>query len=201
MRSAFLPWHRLFLRLQEMLLQNECGYKGALPYWDEQRDLEVLGSIENASVWGSDEFSFGTNGVNTTDGVNCVIDGAFANTTLRMDQIWGVDYYDEYCLSREWNQTAWEFANQTNVDICFAKDNYNEANFCYVDSPHSCGHLATGGTVSLFLTLLYESEVTHISSFRWRTRMPALATLFSSYTTPTWIASGRSGRRPTSPLV
>ncbi|KAF4899237.1 Tyrosinase ustQ [Colletotrichum fructicola] len=145
--GAFLPWHRLFLRLQEMLLQNECGYKGALPYWDEQRDLEVLGSIENASVWGSDEFSFGTNGVNTTDGVNCVIDGAFANTTLRMDQIWGVDYYDEYCLSRRWNQTAWEFANQTNVDTCFAKDNYNEANFCYVDSPHSCGHLATGGTM------------------------------------------------------
>lgn len=131
-----------------MLLQNECGYRGALPYWDEQRDLEVYGTIDQASVWGPDEYSFGTNGVNVTNGTNCVIDGAFANTTLRMDQIWGVDYYDEYCLSREWNQTAWEFANQSYVDTCFAKTTYNEANFCYVDSPHSSGHLATGGTVS-----------------------------------------------------
>ncbi|KAK7703242.1 hypothetical protein SLS64_009219 [Diaporthe eres] len=130
-----------------MLLQEECGYRGALPYWDEQRDLEVYGTIDQASVWGSDEFSFGTNGVNVTNGTNCVIDGAFANTTLRMDQVWGVDYYDEYCLAREWNQTAWEFANQSYVDTCFAKTTYNEANFCYVDSPHSCGHLATGGTM------------------------------------------------------
>lgn len=145
---AFLPWHRLFLRLQEMLLQEECGYQGALPYWDEQRDLQVYGTIDQASVWGSDEYSFGTNGVNVTNGTNCVVDGAFANTTLRMDQVWGVDYYDDYCLAREWNQTAWEFANQSYVDTCFSKTTYNEANFCYVDSPHSCGHLATGGTVS-----------------------------------------------------
>ncbi|KAF6813124.1 amino acid transporter [Colletotrichum sojae] len=146
--GAFLPWHRLYLRLHEYLLQSECGYKGALPYWDEQRDLEVLGGIENASVWGSDEYSFGTNGVETETGdPGCVVDGPFANTTLRMDQVWGVDYYDEYCLSRRWNQTAWEFANQTNVDACFVKETYDEANFCYVDSPHSCGHLATGGTM------------------------------------------------------
>ncbi|KAG8169670.1 hypothetical protein KVR01_000415 [Diaporthe batatas] len=143
---AFLPWHRLFLRLQEMLLQNECGYRGSLPYWDEQRDLEVYETIDKASVWGPDEYSFGTNGVNSTNGTNCVIDGAFANTTLRMDQIYGVDYYDEYCLSREFNQTAWETANQSYVDACFAKTTYNEANFCYVDAPHSSGHLATGGT-------------------------------------------------------
>lgn len=129
-----------------MLLQNECGYTGALPYWDEQRDLEVLGTIEKASVWGSDELSFGTNGVNV-NGLNCVIDGAFANMTLRMDQIYGIDYYDEYCLQREFNQTRWETANQTGVDICHAKTDYDSANFCFVDAPHSCGHLATGGTV------------------------------------------------------
>ncbi|KXH65419.1 amino acid transporter [Colletotrichum nymphaeae SA-01] len=145
--GAFLPWHRLFLRLHEILLQEECGYTGALPYWDEQRDLEVFGTVEKASVWGSDEFSFGTNGVNTTQGTNCVIDGPFANTTLRMDQVYGIDYYDEYCLSREFNQTAFTFANQSYVDECYVKETYNEANFCYVDSPHSCGHLATGGTM------------------------------------------------------
>lgn len=146
--GAFPLWHRLFLRLHESLLQSECGYTGALPYWDEQRDFHKFGDLSLASVWGSDELSFGTNGVNTTAGTNCVADGPFANTTLRMDQVWGVDLYDEYCLQREWNQTAWETSNQTNVDACFAKEDFNEANFCYVDAPHSCGHLATGGTVS-----------------------------------------------------
>lgn len=67
---------------------------------------------------------------------------------LSDDQVWGVDYYDDYCLARSWNQTAYLTANQSYVDICRAKDNYNDANFCYVDNPHSCGHLATGGTVS-----------------------------------------------------
>ncbi|KAK1704985.1 hypothetical protein BDP67DRAFT_570494 [Colletotrichum lupini] len=64
-----------------------------------------------------------------------------------MDQVYGIDYYDEYCLSREFNQTAFTFANQSYVDECYVKETYNEANFCYVDSPHSCGHLATGGTM------------------------------------------------------
>ncbi|OLN87075.1 Tyrosinase 9 [Colletotrichum chlorophyti] len=145
--GAFLPWHRLYIRLHEKLLQDECGYKGALPYWDEQRDLEVLGSIENASIWGADEYSFGSNGVNSTRGINCVVDGAFANTTLRMDQVFGVNLYDEYCLSRKFNQTAWETANQTHVDVCFAKTNYDDANRCYLKLPHSSGHLASGGVM------------------------------------------------------
>lgn len=150
--GAFLPWHRLFLRLQEKLLQDECGYKGAVPYWDEQRDLELFKTIDQASVWGDDDYSFGTNGV--SDGGNgtlkCVVDGPFANTTLRITQIWGVNSYDEYCMSRDFNQTAWVAVNQSNVDACFAKTDYNSANFCYVDLPHSGGHLATGGTVSFF---------------------------------------------------
>ncbi|KAI0163486.1 amino acid transporter [Pestalotiopsis sp. NC0098] len=142
--GAFLPWHRLFIHLQEKLLQDECGYTGAVPYWHEQRDLELYGTIDKASIWGSDDLSFGTNGTGP-DG--CVMDGPFANTTLHIDQVWGVDYYDDYCLARSWNQTAYLTANQSYVDICRAKDNYNDANFCYVDNPHSCGHLATGGTM------------------------------------------------------
>ena len=34
MNGLFLPWHRLYLREWEWALQNECGYKGAQPYWD-----------------------------------------------------------------------------------------------------------------------------------------------------------------------
>jgi tyrosinase len=81
--SAFLPWHRLFIHLQEKLLQDECGYTGGVPYWDEQRDLELFETIDKASVWGSNDLSFGTNG---TGADGCVTDGAFANTTLHIDQ-------------------------------------------------------------------------------------------------------------------
>lgn len=81
---AFLPWHRLFIHLQEKLLQDECGYTGAVPYWHEQRDLELYGTIDKASIWGSDDLSFGTNGTGP-DG--CVMDGPFANTTLHIDQV------------------------------------------------------------------------------------------------------------------
>lgn len=152
--SAFLPWHRLFIRLQEKLLQDECGYEGGMPYWDEQHDLEAYSTIDKASVWGDDEYSFGSNGV--SDGgvesrngtLKCVRDGPFANSTLRITQVWGVDSYDEYCLSRDFNQTQWLSVNQSNVDKCYATADYNSANFCIVDLPHSGGHLATGGTVS-----------------------------------------------------
>ncbi|EJD52853.1 Di-copper centre-containing protein [Auricularia subglabra TFB-10046 SS5] len=32
--GVFLAWHRGFIRLFESALQTECGYVGALPYWD-----------------------------------------------------------------------------------------------------------------------------------------------------------------------
>jgi tyrosinase len=30
----FLTWHRYFIHLWEETLRNDCGYKGALPYWN-----------------------------------------------------------------------------------------------------------------------------------------------------------------------
>lgn len=29
--GQFLPWHRLYMRAHEYMLQNECGYIGAQP--------------------------------------------------------------------------------------------------------------------------------------------------------------------------
>jgi hypothetical protein len=84
-----------------------------------------------------------------------VTDGPFANMTLHINQVWGVNSYDEYCLTRSWNQTAFLTANQSYVDVCFAKGGYNDANFCYVDSPHAAGHLAIGGTVSYAIIFLF----------------------------------------------
>lgn len=126
-----------------------CGYTGAQPYWHAQRDFALSPYVADASVFGSDAaLSFGTNGVNTTAGTNCVTDGAFANTTLNFDIWLGNVTNDSYCLSRSFNDSSWALANQTYVDVCRAYDTYEGANMCFVDSPHTCGHLGTGGTVS-----------------------------------------------------
>jgi tyrosinase len=56
--GAFLPWHRLFMRAHEYLLQTECGYNGAQPYWDETLDVDDLAS----SVVFDSDYGFGSEG-------------------------------------------------------------------------------------------------------------------------------------------
>jgi len=89
------------VRTHEILLQQECNYTGAQPYWDEQRDADASTSLAAASIWGSDDLSFGSNG-QSSDG--CVVDGPFANTTLHLSQQWGVNNYTSYCLGRSFDE-------------------------------------------------------------------------------------------------
>ncbi|KAI0474996.1 amino acid transporter [Xylariaceae sp. FL0804] len=138
--GAFLPWHRYFMRTHEHLLQSECGYRGGVPWWDEQRDADA-GPLSDASVWGADELSFGT----TSDG--CVADGPFANTTLRLSQQWGVNNYTHYCLERQYDAYYWDWANSSYVEPCAAIGDYVTARPCYSAKPHSSVHLGVGGTV------------------------------------------------------
>lgn len=141
--GQFLPWHRYYMRVHEMLLQQECKYTGAQPYWDEQRDADA-GTIEKSSVWGADDLSFGSNGRNDDE---CVVDGPFANTTLRLNMAWGVTEYDEYCLGRNFTASYWSWANSTYSDTCYAKTNYYNAFNCYHATPRSSVHLGVSGTV------------------------------------------------------
>ncbi|CAN8104145.1 unnamed protein product [Discula destructiva] len=152
--GQFLPWHRAYVRLHEKLLQTECNYTGAQPYWDWTKDASYNGSLAAAPVFGSDELSFGTNGQGAVgggiDGSACVTDGAFANTTLRFGQVFGVTNHTEYCLSRsfETERYYWDWANSTVVDGCFAEETYTGGAFdCYRSHPHSSVHLAVGGTL------------------------------------------------------
>lgn len=32
--GIFLPWHREYIHLFVLALQQECGYEGTLPYWN-----------------------------------------------------------------------------------------------------------------------------------------------------------------------
>ncbi|KAJ4387336.1 hypothetical protein N0V93_007925 [Gnomoniopsis smithogilvyi] len=142
--GSFLPWHRYYVHTHEYLLQSECNYTGAQPYWDEMTDADASTSLADASIWGSDELSFGTNG---RDGDGCVVDGPFANTTLRLNQEWGVNNYTEYCLARSFSDTDWAWANSTYVDACMAKTEYATAWSCWSAYPHSSAHIAVGGTL------------------------------------------------------
>lgn len=111
-----------------MLLQQECNYTGAQPYWDEQRDADNSTSVADASIWGSGNLSFGSDG-RASDG--CVVDGPFANTTLHLDQAWGVTNYTSYCLSRSFGDEYWAWANSSYADACMAESNYSEAWPCW----------------------------------------------------------------------
>ncbi|KAK7718911.1 hypothetical protein SLS57_006021 [Botryosphaeria dothidea] len=135
--GAFLPWHRLYMRAHEILLQTECNYTGAQPYWEEVLDVTAL---NESSVFDPDT-GFGGNGVGD-DG--CVADGPFQNLTLHINQ---TSNYANYCLSRDFSSTSFQTANQTYIDACYASGNYSEAWQCYKKNPHTAGHAGVGGTM------------------------------------------------------
>lgn len=142
--GSFLPWHRLYMRAHEILLQTECNYTGAQPYWDELATTEDIaaGIAFNESDVFDPDTGFG--GTGTGDDL-CVTDGPFANLTLHMNR---TSNYADYCLSRDFSPTSIQNGNSTYVDACFASSNYSEAWQCYKSKPHTAGHAAIGGTVS-----------------------------------------------------
>jgi tyrosinase len=205
--GAFLPWHRYHIRAHELLLQNECGYSGAQPYWDEQADVDA-GPLAEASPWGDDKYSFGGDG---RRGDGCVVDGPFANLTLRMGMDnRGVQNFTEYCLNRVFepdsNPKHWNWADRRHVEECYNRKTYRSAYECYNIKPHVSAHVAVGGTVSCIVWSSESSLPPHETLSpeltccdRSRTRHSAQATQSSGYTTPTWTACFGGGSRPTSP--
>ncbi|KAI9170684.1 Tyrosinase P [Paramyrothecium foliicola] len=137
--GAFLPWHRLYMRAHEILLQRECGYEGAQPYWDELADV-TSGTLETASVFNVDT-GFGNAEL---DDNGCVSTGPYVNLTMHITQ---TSNNATYCLTRSLNADIFKFAGSTYIDACFNSANYTEAFECYMDSPHVAGHGAVGGTM------------------------------------------------------
>lgn len=85
-------------------------------------------------------------GGNGTGPSGCVADGPFANVTLHMDNN---ETVVDYCITRDFNETVFQYANQTYLDQCFATTGYEQAWECFHDAPgpHTAGHSATGGLV------------------------------------------------------
>lgn len=134
------------MRVHEQLLQSECNYTGAQPYWDEQADYKAIkaGTIDLAgSAVFDPDTGFGGNG---TGADSCVADGPFADLELHINQ---TGYAVDYCLSRDLNQNS--FTNQANTSLleaCFASANYSTAFECYKKNPHGAAHSGIGAVVS-----------------------------------------------------
>ncbi|KAJ0303348.1 hypothetical protein Brms1b_011641 [Colletotrichum noveboracense] len=125
-----------------MLLQTECNYTGAHPYWDELTDLETA-PLNQSSIF-DPVYGFGGDGQGgeTRPNDGCIADGPFANLTLHMKT---ASSNNTYCLQRKLNQDDLDTANSDNLVECFNKTSYDEAWQCYNGSPHGAGHGAVGG--------------------------------------------------------
>ncbi|QRV80132.1 tyrosinase [Ceratobasidium sp. AG-Ba] len=87
--AQFLPWHRWFLYLRRLDLQD-CGYTGPTPYWDWTIDSPKLSSSD---IW-DPTTGFGGNG-NKGSSSHCVENGPYANFQLT--------YPNRHCLARRFN--------------------------------------------------------------------------------------------------
>ncbi|KAF7536186.1 hypothetical protein G7054_g4736 [Neopestalotiopsis clavispora] len=124
--GAFLPFHRYYMTAHERLIKDECGYTGRMPYWDELADQ---GNMSSSEMWSTKYF-----GGNGRESDYCVVDGPFANLTLRWLQDGSVS---EHCLTRIHNDSLLSSTSQANIDKCNAIDNYTEAWECWKGGPHS----------------------------------------------------------------
>ncbi|KAI0133933.1 hypothetical protein BJ170DRAFT_690262 [Xylariales sp. AK1849] len=132
--GAFLPFHRYYMTTHERLIKDECGYTGRMPYWDELADIDEMSSSE---MWKEEYF-----GGNGTEEDKCVVDGPFANLTLR----WLADgSVSDHCLTRIFSDRSLSGTSQANIDACNAITNYSSAWNCWSGSPHISGHAAVGG--------------------------------------------------------
>ncbi|KAJ3034647.1 hypothetical protein HK097_004440 [Rhizophlyctis rosea] len=80
----FLHWHRYFVHAYEKALREECGYKGAQPYWDYTYDVTKGGNMTSWPLFDK-TYGFGGNGpyvpyvsfIPGRTGGGCVQDGPF----------------------------------------------------------------------------------------------------------------------------
>ena len=175
----FLPFHRLHMHAHEKLLREECGYKGAQPYWDEEQDA---GHFSTSSVF-DPVYGFGGDGVGPN---NCITTGRFANYTLHT----GPGYANtEHCIDRKIDDPTSALTASSYVNECLALPDYAAAWPCIAGSPHAGGHNGVGGEMSNPISSpgdpLFYLHHTFIDRVWWRWQaagLPARLSDISGYT-------------------
>ncbi|KAK1978453.1 hypothetical protein LZ30DRAFT_213111 [Colletotrichum cereale] len=139
----FLTWHRYFVHAYEEALRNECGYKGAQPYWNwmkHQDDLTKSPVFDGSDTSMSGDGAFvrhngsvggaGAIPLPSGNGGGCVTSGPFKNMTVNLGPVNpGMDgltanpdgrlSYNPRCLRRDLSSyaaTTW-FTNENLLNI------------------------------------------------------------------------------------
>jgi len=110
---VFLPWHRYTVWTYENALRDECGYKGAHPYWDYSLDMPDHGSSFDKSPIFDPVYGFGGNGIdgtgpapvpglprNSTDTSSCIFDGRFAKYMRPVGPGYNQTEWEPHCIKR-----------------------------------------------------------------------------------------------------
>ncbi|KAF9889993.1 hypothetical protein FE257_006673 [Aspergillus nanangensis] len=160
----FVLWHRYYIATYEKALREECGYKGAQPYWNWSLDASSDNSstaIYETEVFDA-EVGFGGNGdymsatpeqnpLNLTGhtGGGCVKDGPFSSKYFQ------VNYPEPDCLRRDfipWIMNT--FAQQSIVDHVQSQPDYTTFARALENVPvfsqpniHGSGHFGVGGVL------------------------------------------------------
>ncbi|KAH6569860.1 hypothetical protein BASA50_003602 [Batrachochytrium salamandrivorans] len=172
--AAFLPWHRAFLSAYENALRDECGYPGALPFWDWTIDSQAP---ESSSLW-SDR-SFGGDGNPFTPN-RCITNGPYVN------------FYSTFefrsCISRAITGNLGSTTSFYTPEVIFrmvsTSRTYDAFRQAVEQGPHNNVHAGIGGTMAIVavstndpIFMLHHANVDRVWSI-WQTLNPKLASTY-----------------------
>ncbi|KAG9256690.1 uncharacterized protein F5Z01DRAFT_741998 [Emericellopsis atlantica] len=170
--ANFFTWHRYLIALWEDTLRDQCGYKGALPYWNWYKYQSAL---HLSPVFDGSDTSFGSTGEyfpHNGKGGGCIKDGPFVGYTINIGPIrpamngyepWMKDQrdYNPRCQRRDLVHAASERYTVDGLYDLLAGDHshtvelmQNEFQAAGTLSQHGAGHYAMGGDGSDVFTSL-----------------------------------------------
>lgn len=148
-----MPFHRLLLHAHETLLRQECGFNGAIPYWDEVVDA---GKFSRAKIFDRTR-GFGGSGAGKD---KCIKDGPFAKysmySTRMQSSILTIIVLHlgpgrritDHCLARAIDDEHSNTSDAAHVNECIRLSRYDAAWPCIEGNPHVGGHFGVGGEMA-----------------------------------------------------
>jgi tyrosinase len=133
--ARFLLWHRYFLWTFEDLLRRECGFRAAVPFFNEAR---YSGRFQSSSLFSDAWF-----GTLLARGA-CVRNGQFANLA---NNIGPGTHNTRHCLSRNGDESKTANTRQSITDACNARKTYADMAACTEGGAHAWGHNGVGAVM------------------------------------------------------
>ncbi|KAG6828512.1 hypothetical protein H0H92_007729 [Tricholoma furcatifolium] len=145
--GQFLPWHRLFLAINERALREECGYKGTIPYWDWTRDTADVDTLHRSPIFDPSD-GFGS----ATSTGQPVEDGPFASYNLTYGP---GPVIHNHRLTRILNTTFMQYLTDAQVARTMEKPTFEQFRIELEGEPvtptpkiHDSGHRLIGGDMA-----------------------------------------------------